>query len=215
MEQDLLKGCPPDAATKLAKLIADDSWRELDCRPFLSYIADLLCRETPNRLLRVGSEEPTRFGSSDYVVSAEISHGGISERVAYVWELKAPQVYLYEMDDNLRRFRPTADLVKAETQLLHYVSEYEDSKGFKEYYDLRPNSRILPAGIIIGRKDNFARIGRKGANDMELDQLALAQNSHSIREFYLYRVAGIRLKTWDWVTESLTRFQNGVLVPVR
>ena len=84
LETKLLAGCPPDALAKLAALIDDDARRELECRPFLAYMPELLCTEMPEYLLRVGSEDPTRFGSSDYVVSAQISHGGISQQVAYV-----------------------------------------------------------------------------------------------------------------------------------
>ena len=164
-------------------------------RGFLQHIAEDLCDERPNNIFRVGGqEEPTRFGRSDYVVSAEVPRPGASLRCAFVWELKAPQVFLYEQDDNARRFRPTRDLIKAETQLIHYASEHEYSTGFKEYYKLTPRSPIIPAGIIIGTDSRLIR--RK--NDEDVDQMALAEHSVYLREHYFYGKTRIRVRTWDW-----------------
>jgi hypothetical protein len=134
-------------------------------------------------------------------VSAEIPRSGFSEKCAFVWELKAPQIILYERDDNKRRFRPTRDLIKAETQLLHYVAEHQDSSAFKEYYGLSPSSQIIPAGIIIGTNRRLLRLQTNGNTDF--DEVAAARYSVFLRDNYMYRKSGIRVKTWDWVVRSL------------
>lgn len=189
---------------ELVNLLQADAQNELRCRDFLRCIPQHLCWERPRALLRIGCEEPGRFGSCDFVVSAEISHGAASERIAYVWELKAPQIYLYEMDRNVRRFRPTTDLIRAETQLLHYVADMEYNTLFRGYYLLHPTSKVLPAGIIIGREDRFARVGRRPVSEISLDQDYLARASNQIRLDYIYNQANIRIKTWDWVLELIT-----------
>jgi hypothetical protein len=167
----------PDSVIRLTELVNQDAHNELECRKFLPLISPHLCHQTANRIIRIGEEQPNRFGSWDFVVSAEITHGGLSEVIAYVWELKAPQVYLYELDANLRRFRPTPDLVRAETQLLHYVWEAQDSRAFRDYFGLGASSKILPAGIIIGRQDRLAKVASRANQEVELDEIALARQS--------------------------------------
>ena len=77
---------------------------------------------------------------------------------------------------------------------------------FRKYYKIGLGSKVLPAGIIIGRGNRLARVAGHDAGDMELDQFALAQHSHTVREHFLYYPSGIRLKTWDWVLDSLRRY---------
>lgn len=193
----------PDPASQLSELVHSEAQNELACRAFLPQIAKHLCHHTINRVQRISSEEPTRFGLSDFVISAEVSHGGLSEVIGYVWEIKAAQLFLYELDVNSRRFRPTIDLIRAETQLLHYVSDAQDSKAFKEYFGLGVTSKVLPAGIIIGRRDRIAKVTGSPGQEPSLDQETLAKHSDYIRRTILYEPAQIWVKTWDWVIDTL------------
>jgi hypothetical protein len=197
-----------ELAGALERLIKGSTKSEHECRTFLHHIAEELCDERPNSLLRIGGvEEPTRFGRSDYIVSAEVPRPGASMRCAFVWELKAPQLILYEQDDNMRRFRPTKDLIKAETQLIHYVAEQQESTSFKEYYKLTPKSPVVAAGIIIGSDDRLIR--PKNAEESEFDELSAALHSDYLRHHYFYGKTGIRVRTWDWVLRGLRSRAEG------
>jgi hypothetical protein len=197
-----------ESADALERLIKGSIKSEHECRIFLPHIAEELCDERPNSLLRIGGiEEPTRFGRSDYIVSAEVPRPGASLRCAFVWELKAPQLSLYEQDDNIRRFRPTKDLVKAETQLIHYVAEQQESTSFKEYYKLTPKSPVVAAGIIIGSDDRLIRTNNVGGSDF--DEVAAALHSSYLREHYFYGKTGIRVRTWDWVVRGIRSRAEG------
>ena len=59
------------------------------------------------------------------------------ERHMVFWELKAPQCNLVEVDDAATRYRPTKDLIKAETQLLHYVHQAAGDS----------DDRVPPSGV--------------------------------------------------------------------
>ena len=144
------------------------------------------------------------MGASDFSVSARFTiSADVQIARAYVWEVKAPQTYLFEFDDNPSRLRPTKELIKAETQLVHYVPELGTSRAFRDKYGLDASSEVLPAGIIMGRND---RLVRPGKYRLDADQIRkVFRTSYYVRDAYLYRRAGIRLLTWDWVLEKLRR----------
>src|SRR3712207_1472707 len=95
------------------------SHRERECQQYLIYAAKLLLPNSPTEIVAV-TEERNYFGRSDFVIGADIRDGtNRIARHAFIWELKAPQCYLFEMDTN-NRCRPTDDFLDGENQLLHY-----------------------------------------------------------------------------------------------
>jgi len=199
----------------LAKHINDTSGhREKECQPYLLHIPDFLCRETPKRVLAQGREEASRYGYSDYCVSAIISDGSTERRVVYVWEVKAPQSYILEFDDHPKRLRPTKDLIKAETQLFHYVEEFRQSRSFREWFHLDTMGTIVPAGIIIGSDQTLVK--RSTTYNYTSDELKrLYSISMYARNTHLYNRAAIAVKIWEWVRECFSIETDKIPVPVR
>ena len=190
----------------LLSLIADDKFREKECQPFLDNIRHCLCLETPKEILYFGREDPARSGYADYTVSAVISDGGRAERrVAYVWEVKAPQLYAFEFDDCAERLRPTKDLIRAESQLFHYVEEFSESASFRQKYKLDAAGQVKPGGFIIGRSSNMIKPNKKFSKSAH-EEAVLWNMARLRREAYLYQAANIRLKNWDWVTEMMDSY---------
>ncbi|WP_064831626.1 Shedu anti-phage system protein SduA domain-containing protein [Rhizobium phaseoli] len=173
------------------RLADDESHRERECTRFLEEATDLLLPSTPVATIHIALEQRSPYGRSDYIVVADIrSDTGQQERHMVFWELKAPQCHLVEIDDSNTRYRPTKDLVKAETQLLHYVHQAAGDRDLLERYDIRYTANVIAGGIIIGR-DN--RLVRPGAG---VDPAA-AQHSYRIRQTHIYNKVQIRVMTWD------------------
>ncbi|MBP0492840.1 hypothetical protein [Roseomonas indoligenes] len=203
-------------AVDLLSLIHDDTGhREKECQPALLLIKQFLCREIPRNILQVGREEPNRYGSNDFCVSAVVSDGSTDKRCAYVWEVKSPQSHILEFDDHSLRLRPTMELVKAETQLFHYVEEFKSSRSFRHYFDLNDLAEVIPAGIIIGSEKTLVKKGRLGQGK-SLDELKrLYQISMHARHQYLYKAANILVKDWSWVYGNLLSLENpSPIVPI-
>src|SRR4051794_2031816 len=89
------------------------SHRERECQEYVVYAADLLLPKSPRDIVAV-KEERNFFGRTDLTLAADINDGtGRTARHAYIYELKAPQCYLFEMDTQAR-CRPTVDFFQAE-----------------------------------------------------------------------------------------------------
>jgi len=188
-----------DAYNIFSALVTDETRRtELECRDYVHYAAFYLL---PTRPIEVYTENEHRnfFGSSDFIVAARLRNDqGREENYAYIWELKAPQSFLFESDDNKNRFRPTLDFVKAENQLLHYYSEAEGNNNFRERYKVMNTKNIKIGGLIIGRSDRLA----KGLGSSPLDEQNVAK-ALSVRENYLYATYKIRILTWDAILKAV------------
>ena len=107
--------------SKLEVLVLEpDKHTEAECEPYLTHAAGFLIQETPSAI-RAVRQDRNHFGSSDVILVVSVLNETMQViDYASIWELKAPQCYLMEFDDNQNRCRPTVDLIKAETQLLHY-----------------------------------------------------------------------------------------------
>ena len=167
---------------------------ELECGNYLHYAAAALLPTTPVSTDTV-REDRNFFGSSDFIVTAKIRDGlNHVHNYAYVWEIKAPQCFLFERDDNKNRYRPTKDLVKAENQLIHYAYLAQQDDTFRQRFNIMDRRKIMLGGIVIGRsQDRFA----KGVSSPA--DLLNAKTSFSIREAYFYIPNGIRVFTWDTI----------------
>ncbi|UNU44497.1 DUF4263 domain-containing protein [Sphingopyxis sp. YF1] len=176
-------------------LVRGNARRELECRPYLEHAENLLIRQTLLSTVRF-IEVRSFAGDADLVVAADVlTDTGDVERVAYFWELKAPQCFLFEYDENKNRCRPTPDFVKAENQLLHYLDEAVGSDSARTRFGVMDRKNIRPGGIIIGSKDRILRSPAR-ASDVELAQSAL-----KMRTDRLYYSQGIRVLHWDRVLD--------------
>ena len=179
------------------KLIVSKDKKELACRPYLEHATHLLIQRT----LRSSAsfiEIRSFVGDADLVVVAEIvNDNGDSETLAYFWELKAPQCYLFEYDSNKNRCRPTDDLIKAENQLLHYVDEAMANQNTRKRLGLMDSKNIRPGGIIIGTKERMLR------SPVDPKDVQKAATALQLRREQFYQAQQIRVLTWDHVLDQL------------
>jgi len=167
---------------------------ELKCGKFLHYAAALLLPGTPVKIT-MGAEDRNFFGSTDFVVSATLLDDQNNEiECAYIWELKAPQSYLFEFDDNANRCRPTLEFTKAENQLLHYVTQAQSDQLFRQRFGILDYRNIRVGGIVIGRSND--RMLKAATSEVDVKK---AKFSLSVRENIFYSAVGLRVLTWDRV----------------
>jgi hypothetical protein len=119
---------------------------------------------------------------------------GIKRVHAYIWELKAPQCYQFEYNND-NRIRPTPELIQAENQLLWYYDETKGDQTFHRRFNVLP-THIYCGGIIIGCDQTLVR-DTKGRYD-EVTKGKLYEDAITIRD-YFYNEQRIRLMTWNHV----------------
>jgi hypothetical protein len=172
----------------------DAGQTELKCAKYLHHAAALLVPGTPVNIT-TGAEDRNYFGSTDFIVSAALLDDQNNEiECAYIWELKAPQAYLFEFDDNGNRCRPTHEFIKAENQLLHYVTQAQADQLFRQRFGILDHRNIRIGGVVIGRSND--RMLRGATNDMDIQK---AKFSLSVRENIFYFAHSLRVLTWDRV----------------
>lgn len=179
--------------------LADDKagMRERECSAFLEHATDILLPQTPVLTISLSLEQRSPYGRSDYIVVADLkSETGQIERHMIFWELKAPQCRLVEIDDAATRYRPTKDLIKAETQLLHYVHQAAGDTDLRERFDIRYPANIRAGGIIIGRDATLFKTADGATREA-------ANHSLKIRQTHVYNKAQFKVMTWDRVLDFL------------
>jgi hypothetical protein len=198
---------PEDAYSKLNGLISSPNRTERERRKYLHFASTLLFREDVLRkIVYVEPEVITSSGISDYVISGYIGNNPLTSDLikTYVWELKAPQCFLFEKD-NENRLRPTFDLVDAENQLLYYYDDLKGNETLKNRFRVSHSDNVCIGGIIIGSWQNVVN----GQYD-EGKKAILYQSALKIREKYFYgRV--IRLLTWNDVLENIGGGYKGIV----
>lgn len=183
----------------LKELIDSPVNQEIPCRAFLRYVPEFLCRDTVIDYVYKEEEYRGNTGDSDYIISGRIRDFASIECIrAYVWEIKAPQCYIFEKDTE-NRLKPSRDLIQAENQLLHYFHENKGSELFRETFKVTHSDNVKFGGIIIGCNKNRIRGEFRDAEKANL----LFQKALHIRSHYFYDSFGIRLMTWDTILDSL------------
>lgn len=171
--------------------------RELECRPYLRHAERLLVEKTLQSTVQ-HMEFRSYAGDSDLILVANVlTDTGTVEPVAFFWELKAPQCFLFEYDNNKHRCRPTKELIKAENQLLHYVEEAAGNESARLRLGVPIRNNIRPGGIIIGTKKSMLR-----SPDDPKDN-HLAETALRLRQTLLYSAQGIRVLLWDRVLDAV------------
>lgn len=171
--------------------------REVECAKYLAHAGPRLFPRFPHRELTFSFEERMHFGDSDYIVAGDFKTDvGKIERRVYLWELKAAQCFLMQRDDNNTRLRPTVDLIKAETQLIHYATEAKSNEMFCRKFDVRPHN-VMMGGIIIGRDERIWDPEDKRVTQMD------GHLSYDLRREKIYDMTGIAIMTWDRIADFL------------
>jgi len=189
-----------DPYKELKSLINSTSKNELECKRYLDFAKELLVKNTPIEFLDVESEYIGHTGISDYIISCRSKDdAGIEENYVYIWELKAPQCFLFEKDSN-NRVIPTKDFISAENQLLHYYNENRESQDFKTNFNISKSDNVKLGGIIIGSNQTKVKGGFLDGHKNKLFIKAL-----NIRKEILYGHNGIRVFIWDTILEHLKK----------
>ncbi len=128
---------------------AEDN-RENECRAFLEHAKELLVApDVGVNFVEVEMERIENLGRSDYLIIADAWHSCDCYRRAYLWELKAPQCFIYD-PDTTTRLKPSQSLIDAENQLLNYYYNLKRNGEFLEQYEITSPSDVSLGGIIIG-----------------------------------------------------------------
>lgn len=191
---------PEQIHDELKRLIYTNKKRtELECKKFLSFVKPYLFNETFIEEVYCEPEYRGHSGDSDFVISAKIeSEGGDERTKAYIWEVKAPQLYIFEKD-NENRLCPTIDLFRAENQLLNYFHENKGSNDFCKAFDAHTDD-VHMGGIIIGRLNTRVK------NDYSEEKKAmLYSKAYNLRKKYIWNNLNIRVIIWDKILDQLCR----------
>lgn len=172
-----------------------DAQTERQCGKLLEQIAWVLLSSADGNTTFVASEQILSTGRIDIVVLADsLQPGGSSRREAHIWELKAPQLKLFEVKTQSQA-QPSSHLYGAETQLIHYCYSVANDFGLLRRWGVLAPDHVRLGGVIIGRDGNFVDL--KGFEEALGKQLA--SEAHEIRESFFYRHLNMNLWTWDKV----------------
>lgn len=175
---------------ELQRLIDDTQNRELECREFLGYARELLVfPDIADRFVEVETERIENLGRSDYLIVADVLRSGDCYRRAYLWELKAPQCFIYEVDTTTR-LKPSQDFMDAENKLLNYYYGLKENGVFFQQYQIGAPSDISLGGIIIGCHRTKVR-----GNYTEAEKASRYNIAKRVRD-QLYD-GKLKVRTWD------------------
>ncbi|MCK4819396.1 hypothetical protein KA005_26725 [bacterium] len=196
-----------EAYSSLESLIAGTENKEHECREFLQYAKEALIKDTPIDFVYVEKERRSATGDSDYIISCKVlDETGVESVKAYIWELKAPQCYIFEKDTE-NRLRPTAELIQAENQLFHYYHENRGDEDFRNDFSVTHSDNVHFGGIIIGCRQ------RKVKGEYEHNKkIKLFEKALQIRKKYIYDPNMMRIMDWNFILDLLRPSQT--LVPM-
>lgn len=185
-----------DTLTELKKEIErTDAQTERECGTLLKNIAWVLLTIADGNTTYVHTEQICSTGRVDIVVLANsMQPGGNFRREAHIWELKAPQVSLFDLKTQ-GQAQPSVHLYSAETQLMHYCYSVSNDAVLLRRWGILSPDHIRLGGIIIGRDINFVACKKKDRTSAN----QLACEAHEIREVFFYRKLNMKLWTWDKV----------------
>lgn len=185
----------------LGALICNTKNKELECRAYLKYVRDLLVDVTTATFLEEVEEYRGHSGDSDYlIVCRVVDAAGIEANKAYLWEVKAPQCFLFEHDTK-NRVKPTEEFIYAENQLLHYYEESRGSTQFRDEFRITHPDDVKLGGLIIGSKKTRVRGGNYDVSTLD----RLYKRALELRRRYLYGNSGIKVIIWDHFLDYLKK----------
>src|SRR4030042_2534384 len=176
-----------------------DAYTEQECAKCLKNCPWVLLPTMDGTIKCLDCEQLCSAGRVDMIVIAEILEvGGNTRPCAFVWELKAPQLPLFQLETQ-NQACPSPELFKAENQLLHYHHSIANSGHLRDRWGIVTPDHVKIGGIIIGRDNAIVKCEQK---DIVLGK-QLASQALRIRESVFYRASGIRVWTWDRIIKIL------------
>lgn len=187
---------------KLKRLVELNTGNENQCRDALIPFAQKLLGN--NKLVLNRAEWTSNRGRIDLIIIAEPIETDFgskllaTDKIAIVYELKAPNKHLFEFHSS-KRFIPTKDLSLAETQLFDYTQRsLQDMLYFSQTFGA---TDVRPGGIIIGREQTMFKITAQQTNKFqdthELD--TLKKSTINARNKFLYHKTNLSVYSWDHV----------------
>ncbi len=185
----------PELYEQLRDLIYAEGHKERECSKYLEYVKYILFKENIVDYEYLKTEYRGTSGDIDFVISGIVElEVGIKRVHAYIWELKSPQCYQFEYDND-NRIKPTKELIQAENQLLWYLHEKRGDQTFQRRFSVLPN-HIYCGGIIIGCDQTLVKDLKKKYDDET--KRKLYEDAITIRD-YFYNEQRIRLMTWNHI----------------
>ena len=185
----------------LKRLMDESSHKEIECRAYLENTKEKLVKNPPDRFIRFEPEYRGHTGDSDLIITCEVvNDAGVRCIEAYIWEVKSPQCYIFEYDNN-NRVKPTKDLISAENQLLHYYEEYKKSETFKQEFGISNSDNIYIGGIIIGQKHRLVKPNTR--YNSEDKRNSLYTRAINCRKEHFYKASRIDFIIWDRILDLL------------
>jgi hypothetical protein len=189
----------------LNSLMNETSHKEIECRAYLENTKEKLVKNPPDRFIRFEPEYRGHTSDSDLIITCEaVNDAGIRCIEAYIWEVKSPQCYIFEYDNN-NRVKPTKDLISAENQLLHYYEEYKKSETFKQDFSISSSDNIHTGGIIIGQKDRLIKPNSR--YNSEEKKNSLYTRAINCRKEHFYKASRIEFIIWNRILDLLSSDQ--------
>jgi len=177
-------------AEEFESLINSDTHKENECREYLQYVRELLVKTQVIDYIYVETERIENPGRSDYIITALIDEGGEKSVKSFLWELKSPQCYIFEKD-NESRLKPTKELIDAENKLLHYYYSCKGSDLFRQQYGISSTEDVKIGGIIIGSTKTKVR------GDYDEEKKTMLYRTAKYTRDIMWRTAEIKLLTWN------------------
>jgi len=187
----------PSLYDELKALIYHRNNKERECRAYLHHAIEILF-EIPGEAVVCDAEYRGHRGDSDYIVSGRGFESGNFSNQVFIWELKAPQCFVFQADPNSsNRLIPSIDLINAENQLLNYYDELKYSSDFHADFEITHPSNVRIGGIIIGCDRTIIR-----GEFSETEKIRLYNKALRCRNL-LYRYENISLKLWNSILDHL------------
>lgn len=188
---------PEDLIELKRQVERTDAQTEKECANYLVKDASVLLSTKYGIITYVNCEQICTAGRLDIIVIAEMFEvGGNTKKCAFIWELKAPQLPLFQWHTN-NQACPSSELFMAENQLLHYHDEIANNDHYKKRWDILSSDDVKFGGIIIGRDDAIIR-----CKEITLGK-QLAKQALDIRKSIFYSTPGICVLTWDMIIKFL------------
>lgn len=183
---------------KLSTLVEDKKHHnEKECREYLPVALSLFVPYSGHTtILDNESEYPGHTGPSDLIIFCERTSGGVSEKYAYIWEVKSPQTNVF-VEDTQNRVKPSPEFVQAENQLLHYWYDCK-TEQFRKEFSLTSIDNVLLGGILIGNGSTLVKGGYEESKKRRLYRTAL-----NLRKECFYGRDRIQVLIWDDVLAFL------------
>jgi hypothetical protein len=196
-----------DPLIELGKLMAGTQKTEVQCGQILVDAFPQVLLPFDETVYYAGREIIQNTGRVDIVVLGDKRQlDGTVCRVAYVWELKAPQVAVFEVE-NGSRARPTEELFNAENQLLHYRYECAGSEQFRKKWNITSAQNVFFGGIVIGTTSSFVS-SPNSKTSPDANAIALANTALDVRKMAFYEPTRILLQTWTTIVARIPIAKN-------